>query len=72
MSVMRGLIDSCKQGGTLTLKKSTDDLIEELFDWEPTIVIVEEKEVKEQSKNKSDKEEIKKLIKEALIELLTT
>lgn len=67
-----GLIDSCKQGGTLTLKKSTDDLIEELFDWEPTIVIVEEKEVKEQSKNKSDKEEIKKLIKEAIIELLTT
>ena len=67
-----GLIDSCKQGGILTLKKSTDDLIEELFDWEPTIVIVEEKEVKEQSKNKSDKEDIKKLIKEALIELLTT
>ena len=65
-----GLIDSCKQGGTLTLKKSTDDIIEEVFDWEPTVVIVEEKEVKKQSKNKSDKEQIKEAIKEAIIELL--
>jgi hypothetical protein len=36
-----GLIESCKKGGSLNLKKSTDDLIEEVLEWMPTIVIVE-------------------------------
>ena len=44
-----GLIESCKKGGSLTLKKSTDDLIEEVLEWMPTITIVEEiiEEIKE-------------------------
>ena len=70
-----GLIESCKEGGSLTLKKTTDDLIEEVLDWTPTIVIVEEKEVEEKpkkdSKEKSEKEKMKEAIKEVLIELLT-
>ena len=40
-----GLIESCKKGGTITLKTTTDDLIEEVLEWMPTMVIVEEKEV---------------------------
>lgn len=65
-----GLIESCKQGGSLTLKKSTDDLIEEALEWMPTIVIIEE-ESKEEIKKKSDKEQLKEALKEVLIELLT-
>ena len=72
-----GLIESCKKGGSLALKKSTDDLIEEVLEWMPTIVIVEEtiKESKEEksdkSEKKSEKDQIKQAIKEVLIELLT-
>ena len=69
-----GLIESCKKGGTLTLKTTTDDLIEEVLEWMPTVVIVEEKEVEEKPKKKeekSDKELMKEAIKEVLIELLT-
>ena len=77
-----GLIDSCKKGGSLTLKKSTDDLIEEALEWMPTIVVIEE-EVVEESKEKSnkesskeelkksEKEQMKEAIREVLIELLT-
>lgn len=64
-----GLIESCKKGGTLNLKKSTDDLIEEVMEWMPTVVVVEE--FKEESKKKSEKEQMKEAIKEVLIELLT-
>ena len=67
-----GLIESCKKGGSLTLKKSTDDLIEEALEWMPTVVIIEE-EVKEKPKKKeekSDKELMKEVIKEVLIDLL--
>ena len=69
-----GLIESCKEGGSLTLKKTTNDLIEEILEWMPTVVIVEEKEVLEKPKNKeekSEKEQMKEAIKEVLIELLT-
>lgn len=77
-----GLIESCKKGGSLTLKKSTDDLIEEVLEWVPTIVIVEEQEKsKEEEYNKeedkseakneqSDKDKMKEAIREVLIELL--
>lgn len=65
-----GLIDSCKQGGSLTLKKSTDDLIEEALEWMPTVVVIEE-EPKKEMKKKSDKEQLKEALKEVLIELLT-
>lgn len=65
------LIESCKDGGTLKLKKSTDDLIEEALEWIPQIIVIEE-EIKEKSKDKkkSEKEEMKETIKEVLIELL--
>lgn len=69
-----GLIESCKKGGSLTLKTTTDDLIEEVLEWMPTVVIVEEKEPEEKPKKKeekSDKELMKEAIKEVLIELLT-
>lgn len=69
-----GLIESCKKGGTLTMKKSTDDLIEEVLEWMPTIMVVEEivEEVKEEKPNKKpEKEQMKEAIKEVLIELLT-
>ena len=68
-----GLIESCKKGGSLTLKKSTDDLIEEVLEWMPTIVIIEEKEEnesKKDTKEKSEKEKMKEAIKEVLIDLL--
>ena len=75
-----GLIESCKKGGSLTLKKSTDDLIEEVLEWMPTIIVVEE-EFKEEkpekkedklkaNKEQSDKDKMKEAIKEVLIELL--
>ena len=70
-----GLIESCKKGGTLNFKKSTEDLIEETLEWIPTITIIEEviEEVKEEEKpkKKSEKEQMKEAIKEVLIELLT-
>ena len=78
-----GLIESCKKGGSLTLKKSTDDLIEEALEWMPTITIIEQvqddseenepNEDKKSSKKhlKSDKDLMKEAIKEVLIELLT-
>ena len=73
-----GLIESCKKGGSLTLKKSTDDLIEEVLEWMPTVVIVETEEVKEEKHKKEKQEELKKdskegikdMIREVLIELL--
>lgn len=74
-----GLIESCKKGGTLTLKTTSDDLIEEVLEWMPTVVIIEEKESKEESEKdlkkpneKSEKEKMKEAIKEVLIELLTS
>lgn len=66
-----GLIESCKKGGSLNLKKSTDDLIEEVLEWMPTIVVVEEEEKPKEDKKKSEKEQMKEAIKEVLIELLT-
>ena len=67
-----GLIESCKKGGTLTLKKSTDDLIEEVLEWMPVITIMEDvvEESKKESEKKSEKEMIKEAIKEVLVELL--
>ena len=74
-----GLIESCKKGGTLTLKTTSDDLIEEVLEWMPTVVIIEEKESKDESEKdvkkpneKSEKEKMKEAIKEVLIELLTS
>ena len=68
-----GLIESCKKGGTLTLKKSTDDLIEEILEWVPNITIVEEivEEKPKKESKKSEKEQMKEAIKEVLIEILT-
>ena len=70
-----GLIESCKKGGSLKLKTSTEDLIEEVIEWMPTIVVIEEEEIKEEKpkedKKKSEKEQMKEAIKEVLIELLT-
>ena len=75
-----GLIESCKKGGTLTIKES--EIVEDLLDWIPTIMIVEEikEEIEEEKpKNKSEnselekddlKEQVKDVIREALIELL--
>ena len=68
-----GLIDSCKKGGTLTLKKTADDLIEEALEDVSAVVIVEEEIINTPKKKeeKSDKELMKEAIKEVLIELLT-
>ena len=73
-----GLIESCKQGGSLTLKKSTDNLIEEALEWVPNIIVIEEtlketieEKPKKENKEKSEKEQMKEAIKEVLIELLT-
>ena len=72
-----GLIDSCKKGGTLTLKKSTEDLIEEMLEWSPALMIVEQvieeiqEEPKKRNPEKDQKEQMKEAIKEVLIELLT-
>lgn len=70
-----GLIESCKKGGTLAFKKDTEDLIEEVLEWTPTIVVIEKQEesTKEKSKKKQvddSKEELKQMIKEALVEIL--
>ena len=75
-----GLIESCKKGGTLNFKKDTEELIEEVLEWMPTIIVVEE-EFKEEkpekkedklkaNKEQSDKDKMKEAIKEVLIELL--
>ena len=73
-----GLIESCKKGGSLTLKKSTDDLIEEVLEGIPTVVIVETDELEEKKEEKSkkkevdnSKEELKQIIKEVLSEMLS-
>ena len=69
-----GLIESCKKGGTITLKKTTDDLIEEALEWAPTIIVVGEETVENSPKKPeklSEKEQMKKVLKEILIELLT-
>lgn len=63
-----GLIESCKKGGSLTLKKNTDDLIEEVLEDTSTMIVIAEEPVK--NKKVSDKELMKEAIKEALIELL--
>ena len=74
-----GLIESCKKGGTLTFKKDTEELIEEVLEWMPTVIIVEEskeeKPEKKEDKLKANKEQsekdiMKEAIKEVLIELL--
>ena len=75
-----GLIESCKKGGTLTFKKDTEDLIEEVLEWIPSVVVIEETDQKKldkkdckKSEEKSEiapKEEIKQMLKEVLIELL--
>ena len=65
-----GLIESCKKGGTLNLKKDADDLIEEVLEWMPAIMIIEET-IEEKPKKKSEKEMMKEAIKEVLIDLLT-
>ena len=48
-----GLIESCKKGGTLAFKKDTEDLIEEVLEWTPAIVVIEKQE--ESTKEKSNK-----------------
>lgn len=72
-----GLIESCKKGGTLTFKKDTEELIEEVLEWMPTVVIVETEELEEKKEEKSkkksvedSKEELKQMIKEVLVEML--
>ena len=59
-----GLIEVCKEGGSLTLKKSTDVLIKEVS--EDVVILVEETKPKEQT----EKEKMKEVIKEVIIELL--
>ena len=72
-----GLIESCKKGGSLTLKKSTEDIIEEVLEWMPTIVVVETEELEEKKEDEpkkkevdTSKEELKQMIKEVLVEML--
>lgn len=72
-----GLIESCKKGGTLTFKKDTEELIEEVLEWMPTVVVVETEELKENQEGKpkkkevdNSKEELKQIIKEVLVELI--
>ena len=65
-----GLIDSCKKGGTLTLKKSTEDLIEEASEEVQTVIVVETEEANKTAKKSSDKDNIKDQMKEAIREVL--
>ena len=75
-----GLIESCKKGGTLTFKKDTEELIEEVLEWMPAVVVIEETDQEKldkkdckKSEEKSEiapKEEIKQMLKEVLVELL--
>jgi hypothetical protein len=53
-----GLIESCKKGGTLTFKKDTEELIEEVLEWMPTIVVVETEEQEESKEEKPKKKEV--------------
>jgi hypothetical protein len=53
-----GLIESCKKGGTLTFKKDTEELIEEVLEWMPTVVIVETEESEEKKEEKPKKKEV--------------
>lgn len=57
-----GLIDICKDGGTLNLKKSVDDLIDE--------VAVVKPKTKPAKSTSLEKDIVKEAIKEVLIELL--
>lgn len=69
-----GLIDICKDGGAITLKKSTDDLIEEALEdvTKVEVVVVEDVPKKKELKGTSTemKEAVKEAIKEVLIDLL--
>ena len=71
-----GLIESCKKGGTLTFKKDTEELIEEVLEWIPTVVVIETEEIDKKEhelntkKQQSEKDKMKDAIKEVLIELL--
>ena len=71
-----GLIESCKKGGTLTFKKGTEELIEEVLEWMPTVVVIETEEIDKEEhdlntkKQQSEKDKMKEAIKEVLIELL--
>jgi hypothetical protein len=51
-----GLIESCKKGGTLTFKKDTEELIEEVLEWMPTIIVVEEEKEESQEEKPKKKE----------------
>jgi hypothetical protein len=74
-----GLIESCKRGGSLTLKNSVDDVLEELLDWTPELIIIKEETLENTSSKEKDKDEndtsmkdvVKDAIKEVLLELLT-
>jgi hypothetical protein len=57
-----GLIESCKKGGNLNLKKPLEDSIEEVLDWIP--------DIKGKVSNKTKKDEIKDVLREVLTELL--
>lgn len=59
-----GLIDSCKNGGSIKLKKSVDDILEE-----PQSVIIEETVVTIKEEDPI-KKQIKEAIKEVLLELI--
>ena len=71
-----GLIESCKKGGTLTFKKDTEESIEEVLEWIPTVVVIETEEIDKKEhelntkKQQSEKDKMKEAIKEVLIELL--
>lgn len=49
-----GLIESCKKGGTLTHKTTVDDVLEDMLEWMPTVVVIEE-ELKEEKHKKEEK-----------------
>lgn len=72
-----GLIESCKRGGSLTLKNSVDDVLEELLDWTPELIIIKEETLENTSSKEKDKDDtsmkdvVKDAIKEVLLELLT-
>ena len=62
-----GLIDSCKNGGTLTLKKSVDDVIQETL----KDLHIQESHKNEATNKKEDKTKVgKQIIKEALKEVI--
>lgn len=59
-----GLIDSCKNGGSIKLKKSVDDILEE-----PQSIIIEETVVTIKEEDPI-KKQIKEAVKEVLLELI--